>query len=54
MIGDTAIVSMGSTALFDATHGNYPVGTQVLSNLIHEVGIYAKQGCGYYQCKRCG
>ena len=50
-IGDTAIVSMGSTSMFDATEENYPVGNQITSNYIHEVGIYAKQGAGYFQSK---
>jgi hypothetical protein len=43
-VGDTAIVSMGSTNMFDATDGNYPVGNEITSNYIHEFGIYAKQG----------
>ena len=50
-IGDSAIVSLGSTALLDATAELYPIGNRIISNLIHEVGIYAKQGCGYYQAK---
>lgn len=55
-IGETAISQWGYTdgspvpgMGFDATAGNQPRGTQVSSNLVHEVGIFTKQNSFYFQ-----
>jgi hypothetical protein len=47
--GDSAIVVVGSTNLIDGTSGNQPIGTQVIGNLVHELGIWGKQTAAYFQ-----
>ena len=51
--GDSAIASLGSVHLMDGTLGNQPRGTKVLSNLMHEIGIWGKQTAGYFQGLAC-
>jgi len=48
-IGDTAIASWGNSTGIDATAGNFPRYTQVIGNLIHELGHYEKQSSGWFQ-----
>lgn len=47
--GDSAILSLGTTQLIDATLGTQPRGTEIAHNLAHEVGIWGKQQGGLYQ-----
>ena len=51
--GYNAIVAVGSAELIDGTNGNQPRGTQVLGNLVHEIGIFGKQVCAYVQSVAC-
>jgi hypothetical protein len=60
-IGETAILQWGYTdgspvpgMGFDATAGNQPRGTQVLYNLVHEVGLWTKQNSFYFQSESFG
>jgi hypothetical protein len=52
-VGDSAIVVLGRTegGGCDARgdKGSIPIGTVVESNLIREVGVWGKQGAGYFQ-----
>ena len=52
-VGESAIVSVGSTEKIDGTKGDQPRGNQILRNLIHEVGIFGKQTAGYVQAMSC-
>jgi len=52
-VGDNAIVAVGTADLIDGTSGNQPRGTQILGNLVHEIGIYGKQVCAYVQSVAC-
>ena len=52
--GDNAIVSAGSTDLINGTSGNQPRGTQIIGNLMHEIGIWGKQVAGYFQAITAG
>ncbi|XP_065920298.1 uncharacterized protein [Dysidea avara] len=52
-VGDNAIVAVGTAELIDGTNGNQPRGTQVIGNLVHEIGIYGKQVCAYVQSVAC-
>ena len=47
--GDNAIVSIGKSRLIEGTDGNQPRGTQIIGNLMHEIGIFGKQIAGYGQ-----
>ena len=51
--GDSSIAVVGSTDLIDGTSGNQPRGTKVISNLIHENGIFGKQTSPYMQSLAC-
>ena len=51
--GDSSIAVIGSTDLIDGTNGNQPRGTKVISNLIHENGIFGKQTSPYVQSLAC-
>ena len=51
--GDSAIVSVGDTNLFDGTLGTQPRGTKITGNLVHENGIFGKQTCAYVQSLSC-
>ena len=48
-VGDSAIAAVGTAELIDGTLGNQPRGTQILSNLVHEIGIWGKQTSAYFQ-----
>jgi len=48
-IGDTAIASWGYSNEIDATGGDFPRYTQVIGNLIHEIGHFEKQSSGWFQ-----
>ena len=52
-MGESGIVSVGSTEKIDGTKGDQPRGNQILRNLIHEVGIFGKQTAGYVQAMSC-
>ena len=52
-VGDNAIVAVGTADLIDGTNGNQPRGTQILGNLVHEIGIYGKQVCAFVQSVAC-
>lgn len=39
--------------MIDATNGNQPRFTYVAQNLIHEIGMYGKQVCGFFQSLAC-
>ena len=47
--GDSAIAAVGSAELIDGTLGDQPRGTKILSNLMHEIGIWGKQTSAYFQ-----
>ena len=51
--GDSSIIVVGSSELIDGTDGNQPRGTKVISNLIHESGIFGKQTSPYMQSLAC-
>jgi hypothetical protein len=60
-IGETAISQWGYAdgspvpgMGFDLTAGNQPRGTQVTSNVVHEVGLYTKQNSFYFQSQSFG
>ena len=60
-IGETAVSQWGYTdgspvpgMGFDATAGNQPRGTQVVGNVVHEVGLYTKQNSFYFQSESFG
>ena len=60
-IGETAIAQWGYTdgspvpgMGFDLTAGNQPRGTQVVGNVVHEVGLYTKQNSFYFQSESFG
>ena len=60
-IGETAVSQWGYTdgspvpgMGFDATAGNQPRGTNVLYNLVHEVGLWTKQNSFYFQSESFG
>ena len=52
-VGESGIVSVGTTDRIDGTKGDQPRGNQILRNLIHEVGIFGKQTAGYVQAMSC-
>jgi hypothetical protein len=47
-VGESAIVSAGTTALIDATAATVPANSYIGFNLIHEVGVFVAQAGGYY------
>lgn len=51
--GDSSIIVVGSSQLIDGTDGNQPRGTKVISNLIHESGVWGKQTSPYMQSVAC-
>jgi hypothetical protein len=51
--GDSSIIGVGSSQLVDGTDGNQPRGTKVISNLVHESGIWGKQTSPYMQSLAC-
>ena len=51
--GESSIAAVGSTDLIDGTDGNQPRGTKIISNLIHESGIFGKQTSPYMQSLAC-
>ena len=53
-IGDTGVVVVGDLKYDTKTpwihvDGNYPVGTVVENNFIHELGVFTKQTAGFFQ-----
>lgn len=66
-IGDSAIAAWGSTEQglgggsiklpegvgIDGTGGNQPRGTQIISNVIHEFGLFQKQSSAFFQAQAC-
>lgn len=48
-IGDSAIALLGSTRYADATDSNFPKGTLIEGNIIHEIGLYTKQVSAVFQ-----
>ena len=53
-IGDTGVVVVGDLKYDSETpwlhvDGNYPVGTVVANNFIHELGVFTKQTAGFFQ-----
>jgi hypothetical protein len=51
--GDSAIAAVGTADLIDGTLGNQPRGTQILGNLVHEIGIWGKETSAYFQSVAC-
>ena len=51
--GDSSIIVVGSTEMIDGTNGNQPRGTKVISNLIHDSGVFGKQTSPYMQSLAC-
>ena len=52
-IGDSAIAAVGTAELIDGTRGDQPRGTQILGNLVHEIGIWGKETSAYFQSLAC-
>ena len=52
-VGDSAIAAVGTSDLIDGTSGNQPRGTRIISNLVHENGIFGKQTSPYFQSLAC-
>ena len=52
-VGDSAIAAIGTAELIDGTLGNQPRGTQILTNLVHEIGIWGKETSAYFQGLAC-
>ena len=52
-VGDSAIAAVGESDLIDGTLGNQPRGVEILSNLMHEIGIWGKQTSGFFQAISC-
>lgn len=60
-LGESAIAQWGNTVGvpeapgmgWDGTTGDQPRGTQILYNLVHELGIWEKQSSFYFQAKSC-
>eukprot|EP01112_Ceratiomyxa_fruticulosa_P011058 TRINITY_DN2973_c0_g1_i5.p1 TRINITY_DN2973_c0_g1~~TRINITY_DN2973_c0_g1_i5.p1 ORF type:complete len:905 (+),score=191.36 TRINITY_DN2973_c0_g1_i5:344-3058(+) len=50
-IGDSAMLSWGYTDGIDGTSGDQPRGTQVLSNIVREIGMFQKQSSAWFQAK---
>ena len=53
-IGDTGVLVVGDLKYDTAmpwvhVDGNYPVGTTIVGNLIHELGVFTKQTAGFFQ-----
>ena len=48
-IGDSAIVSLGSTNTIFGTDATYPNRITIANNHIHEIGIFGKQTSCYFQ-----
>ena len=48
-VGDSGVVLLGTTHFCNASGGNQPRGTLVHANVIHEVGLFGKQGTGIFQ-----
>ena len=47
--GDSAVVLVGSTDLFNGTRGSYPAYNLIERNHMHEIGIFGKQTSGYFK-----
>jgi len=52
-IGDSAMVSWGYTNYIDGTDGNQPRYTNILNNIVHELGHFEKQASHWFQAKSC-
>lgn len=52
-VGDSAIAAVGTAELIDGTLGTQPRGTQILSNLVREIGIWGKETSAYFQSLAC-
>ena len=52
-VGDSAVAAVGTAELIDGTLGNQPRGTQIISNLAHEIGIWGKETSAYFQSVAC-
>ena len=52
-LGENAITTNGDSDKWDARGGNQPRGTNVVGNVIHDVGLYEKQSSGWGQNKAC-
>ena len=52
-VGDSAIAAVGTAELIDGTLGYQPRGTQIIGNLVHEIGIWGKETSAYFQSLAC-
>ena len=52
-VGESAMAVVGSTDLIDGLSGSQPRGTKIISNLVHESGIFGKQTSPYMQSLAC-
>ena len=52
-VGESAMAAVGSTDLIDGLSGSQPRGTKIISNLVHESGIFGKQTSPYMQSLAC-
>eukprot|EP01050_Picozoa_sp_SAG11_P001629 SAG11_NODE_73_length_18072_cov_8.670005_21_plen_614_part_00 len=48
-LGESAVVSVGTATLNDGTKPSYPRGNAVVSNHMHDLGLWGKQVAGYTQ-----
>ena len=53
-VGDSGVVLLGTSHYCNATGGNQPRNTLVHRNLIHEIGLFGKQGTGLFQALAMG
>jgi hypothetical protein len=60
-LGESGVVTLGDTEGApipgwgpNATAGNYPLGTLILRNFAHELGIVNKQACFFFQAVSAG
>ena len=52
--GDSAIASVGRTAMIDGMRATFPAGNVISNNHIHDIGVYGKQISCYFQSLSCG
>jgi len=51
--GESPVAAWGYTDGIDGTDGNQPRGTQLLYNIIREIGMYQKQSSAWFQGNSC-
>jgi len=52
-IGDSAMVAWGYSQGIDGTDGNQPRFTNIIGNIVHELGLFEKQSSPWFQAISC-